>query len=171
MVDTNYAKEMKDNLNKLIGKSCWYVIGGKGVGSHVDIGIGGKIPQKKTLKNNFLSDDEKKFESEYSFFIRDASWRLRKNEQVLCSWVTPPLSNNKSPLTLIAGFKISSINFDEVTFDISIVFDEIYFLDIFCGWKDSDVDISENYLLHTSLGIFFIDGDGGCGFEARDGLI
>ncbi len=153
-------------LEQLVGKTCWSVIGGKGVGSQVNICFGGKIARKIALKNPSLTSDEREFESEYSVFVEEAPWRLRRGSSVICTSVSPPVQR-ASPLRSICNKKVVKVHLDLFSFDLSISFDDGLFLEIFCIWKDSDDQIADNYTVYSPSGHFSINGNSGCDFESK----
>lgn len=69
-------EQMKaDIVVSLLGRKCWYVSCGRGVGHTFQLALGGKVPRALKLKNKEHSEEYRRFEGEYGLMVWCA-WRL-----------------------------------------------------------------------------------------------
>jgi hypothetical protein len=141
-----------DLLNELPGKECWSITGGPSTGSMINLALGQKIKRKQPLKGQFLSEDEKLHQGEYSIYIEFCSWRLEKKDIILCNSNDDPSSNGNmfKELSQLIRKKITKINFVEPFLDLNVFFSDDLTLRIFslAGLEES----SDNYsIFHESI--------------------
>ncbi len=142
--------EIKSITDLLIGLPCWSVIAGKGTGSVISLGFGGRQLRSKPLNNKNLTDDERKYHSDISLMIH-CSWRLSSKNEILSSW-REALENRELMLTNLKSIrnkKINNIDIDPISLDLKIYFEGNKKLDVFCDETD-DSDADDNYNLFTN---------------------
>lgn len=149
--------DFKSTVDSIVGEQCWLVIAGKGTGSVIHLGFGGKTPRKKPLKNLSLYEEERLFLPDASLIV-SCSWRLSLSDKVLCSW----RSSNEPDEKMIAGLsllrlsKVCDISICPVFFDICLTFENNVALRVFCDITD-DGESDNNYIFFFPDKIFTID--------------
>jgi hypothetical protein len=131
--DRNYLSEFQNNLKHLIGKECWSVIGGAGTGTHISLDFGDKIPIKKPLTNPHLTEEERNFNGEFSFYITCA-WRIESELEVISGcWEDNakdgPMLNG---LQKIINQKVIAVELSLPALDLKLTFENNFSLQIFC---------------------------------------
>ena len=152
----NFMHVFKESLAKIQGVACWSVVAGKGTGSVINIGFGGKIKRDKPLLNRTLGEEERHFEAEYSLLVYCA-WRLSHNGSVQCSWRDD--NGHDGPmlkgLSLLKSSKLTAAQFEADSFDLTFMFENGLRLDIFCDHSDPD-EAEQNYILYTPQKAFIV---------------
>jgi hypothetical protein len=112
-------------LERVVGEECWAVIAGSGTGSVILLDLGAKLPREHELRNDMLSDEERRFEAPYSVQIW-SSWRVEREGVVIGSWVALPAEGwwDRSGLALIKGRRLSGYELDEPIPDLRLDFGE-----------------------------------------------
>jgi len=128
--------DLKTAIKHLIGKKCWAVSGGKGTGSMFKVALGKKVkrefPLKKfPLKNKHLSKHLRYFDGEFRLFVQCCAWRLQKKNKVICS-STETQETIGFEIKKLVGHRISQINLLNSALDLSVEFDKMYTLTLFC---------------------------------------
>lgn len=144
------------NANKLIGEKCWSTIAGKGTGSNVSIDIGRKILRKQSIKNDYLSEDQKKYVGEFSLYVT-CSWRLDSIDSVICSSKDSNEQNGPMVCGLkrLIGRKIIKVDVITPALDLVLCFDGSLCLRVFCDETDPD-DEFDNYSIFTPHNIYTV---------------
>lgn len=152
----NKTNAFSKNIKRLIGQNCWSVIAGKGTGSNIALDFGKKILRKTEIKNDYLSEEQRKYVGEFSLYIT-CSWRLDSDTGVICGSKEP--NQNDGPM--IEGIKkITTKNIIDIeilspAFDLLIQFEGRLTLRLFCDETDP-IDEFDNYSLYTPEGIYTI---------------
>jgi len=153
---SNLKGDLKNEIQKLIGKECWAVIAGKGRGSNVDLRIGEKLPMKEPINNLSISEDARKYDSEYALFIL-CTWRIDNDEKVVCGSWDYNLENGKmlKGLNLLIGNKILDSYLTEPALDLTLRFSSNINIKIFCD-QTNEKDDYDNYDLFTPTEIITV---------------
>jgi len=160
--------ELEKALRALVGKPCWTVFAGPETGSAIDIHFGSKIPRLPPLRNPALSDDERRYEGEFSLYITCA-WRMTENNQVVYGWTDAaddPAALN-STLEHLVGRTVIAMDVKPTAWDLSLQFGSDLILDIFCD-QTSLVDEDDNYALFTPSRLFNVGPRSRLAVELRD---
>ena len=70
-------------LESMIGKECWAIVGGEGTGSVISVNIGARYPRDRSLHNPYVSELVRHFTAEYNLMIY-SPWRIESCNAVLC---------------------------------------------------------------------------------------
>lgn len=138
-----------DMIRLLVEKICWGITAGEGSGSVISLEFGKKIERTKYLKNNYLTENQKKFNAEYDLFI-ECSWRINDSQGAICSSKSPNDNYGTMLLELkkIVDQKVVSIEINELSYDLVLHFDNDLKLYIFCDETNENEDI-DNYTFAT----------------------
>ncbi len=134
------TQKFKNDLQKIAGKKCWGIVGGNG--SIIAFDFGKKIPREKPIINENLSNDEQKFESEFSLFVH-CVWRVDSAKDVIFgAWTEYEIIQQK--LNQILNQTVKQIDLYEPAFDLKITFSNDFKLNIFCD-QTNEEDNNDNY--------------------------
>ena len=151
---TSYIAE----IEKLEQLKCWSVIAGEGTGSHIELYFGKKILRKHPLKNPYLSKEVRKFDSEFSLFAEECSWRLESDREVICG----SMSENDNDGVMLSGLmrllnqKVHDVLVLTPSLDLKIEFNNNLRLVLFCNTGSDD----DNYSFSSLSNIFIVQGYG-----------
>lgn len=129
------------------GDGCWGITAGKGTGSMVSIQCGRKIRRSHPVNNPHLSEESRENEAEYCLFLRDCSWRLESDDEILSS----SLSGNEEGGTMLAGLnrivgqKIVDVRLNLPWMDLTIVFENGIRLKTFTLGETEPAEEFENF--------------------------
>lgn len=153
---TNKTDAFTNNIKRLIGQNCWSMTAGEGTGSNIALDFGRKILRKTEIKNDYLSEDQRKYRGEFSLYIT-CSWRLDSHSGVICGSKEPNQNNGPmiEGLKRIVTKRIIDIDIISPAFDLIIQFDDRLTLRIFCDETDPN-DEFDNYSLFTPEYIYTI---------------
>jgi len=144
-------KRFKRELSQLIGKECWGIV--TSAGSHISFDFGEKIPREKPLDNKYLSEDVRKFESEYSFLIF-CVWRVDYEQSVAFgAWTENEIV--EKDVKKFLGQRVIDIELSLPAYDLVITFSEGLKLKIFCD-QTNEEDQNDNYDFFTPQIIFSV---------------
>jgi hypothetical protein len=149
---------LKDKFNRSLAKTestkCWSIVAGKGAGSVINIGFGGKIKRDKPLSNPALGEQDKLFEAEFSLLVYCA-WRLSNDVSIICSWRDDNSPNGPmlKGLSILQNKKVVGVSLDMDMLDLTLIFEDGLRLDIFCDQTNTD-ESDQNYIFYTSQMIF-----------------
>jgi len=151
----------ENELRKLEGSECWSVIAGVGTGSRVTLDFGRKIKRSTPLTNPTLSEQARHFRGEFAIFIEDCSWRLEKNDAVLCTSKSDNQDGGEliKSIASLVGTKVSSIIASSPASDLQVELSGGYFLRTFsdCSLQEDDGD---NVTLFTPNYIISVEAKG-----------
>jgi hypothetical protein len=142
-------EKLKSELNSLIGKECWSIVGGEGTDSIISLDLGEKILRTESVDNQNLSDDAQKFDAEFDLFIT-CVWRLDSPKKIICGAWDNNSKNGRmlTGLNKLIGEKIVAIEVVEPAFDLIVKFSNSFKLTVFCDQTNGD-KYTENYSLFT----------------------
>ncbi len=141
--------QLKKEIEQLFDKEVFALTCGPSTGSRFKLEIGKKVLRERYINNPHLTEENRKFQGEYSLMVY-CSWRLQdKNDKVIASWQD---SNEKEGLMTkglesLVGDKITNISFSP-QFDCVINFTSGRYLNIF-----SDVSREGNNDTNWRFGI------------------
>lgn len=146
-------------LNKLVGEECWGVVGGAGTGSIISLDFGKQIPRNKPLKNPYVTETVRNYESEFRLMLY-CPWRIESRWQVISG---SHMSNENdgpmvSGLHYIRGKKILAVTCTEPAYDLRIRFVNEVDLVVHCSLIGMDDDTC--YSLSAPHGVFSVCYDG-----------
>ncbi|MCX4028565.1 hypothetical protein H0A36_14535 [Endozoicomonas sp. SM1973] len=162
-------KTFLDELSKLKGKECWGIVGGAGTGSIISLNIGEKYLRNNPLKNTFLSDLVRRYESEYGFMLH-CPWRIDHDNYVLCgSYHSNELDGPyQEVFSQVIGNKITNIICEPPAFDLKLCFENLVSINIYC--TNTGIDYDECYSFKSPIGWFEVGYNGRLSFEEFDKL-
>lgn len=136
-------------LARLVGLRCSGYTAGGAAGSHVNLEFGGRIPRAKPLENEYLTEEQRLGEPEYSVFVL-CVWRLDSDEQVICgAWDD---NGSQGPmlrgLEELPGWRLGSFEVDEPGLDLRLRFENGWTFRIFCD-QVNEQDECPNYSLFS----------------------
>jgi hypothetical protein len=78
------TSEFSDKLHHLIGKSIWATLAGGCAGTVVSIYFGAKLLRNRMCDNPMLSEEERRYEGEYTLMLY-CPWRIvHGKDQIIC---------------------------------------------------------------------------------------
>lgn len=144
-MDRNYHSEFQNNLKCLIGKECWSIVGGAGTGTHISLAFGDKVPMKKPLTNPHLTEEERNFDGEFSFYIT-CVWRIDSESEVISGcW-----EDNSEDGPMLRGLqklvnqRVVAADSSLPALDLKITFENNLSLRVFCD-QTSPEEGNDNY--------------------------
>ena len=171
--NSNYHhKEIMEHLTQILlrdlfailGEECWGVVGGEGTGSVILLHIGVRTLRAKPVRNPYLSDFVRRYDSAYTLRIM-CPWRIDSPTEVVAGSHMP--NSNDGPMVKgfesICGKTVTSVSCSAPAFDLILKFDNLYSLVIQCssiGW-----DSKKCYSFGTPAGHYVVALDGKIVFE------
>lgn len=76
---------LQDRLRAVVHQPCWSVLAGPGTGSRVSIQLGTRVERPRPVRNNALTDEERRYQGYYRLFIC-CPWRLECSGGHVASW-------------------------------------------------------------------------------------
>lgn len=144
-------------MHKLEGLECWAAMAGSGTGSMISFKFGDKIPRKRPLSNLKLAPEVRRFDGEFTLFVRGgADWVVKNADQIVC---TNNDSNEDggtmlSGLALLTGRPVLSTNVSETLLEIELNFDGDLSFQMKCRTNGMD----GYFLLHREETVAIIGG-------------
>ena len=148
-------RKAKHVIKKLIGKPCWDVGCGKGVGSSFGLYLGRKIKRKREIRSVTRPWMSIKHDPEFHVLVW-CLWRLSKNGRLV---VTSDDCENHYKwckyLRRLTGHKITKMMILNPFFDLQITFTRSYQLDIFCDHGTKEPSIDTNWEVFSPNDLLF----------------
>lgn len=143
-------------LNKVVGTPCIGFTAGAGTGSVVAVEFGSRRPRLRPLTNQFLTEDQRLGESEYSLFV-ECAWRLDSAKEVVCgAWDDNSAGGIMlNGLQLLVGRALGSFRLTEPGFDLELHFDGDRIFKVFCD-QVNEHDAYDNYSVFSQQEIFIV---------------
>jgi hypothetical protein len=144
---------------RVVGEECWSIIAGSGTGSVILLDLGSKSPRKQELRNDTLTDEQRRFESPYSIHVW-CSWRIERNGRVVGSWVALPEDGwrERSGLSLIEGRRLTGFELGESVPDLCLDFGEVRLSAFADRLTENEDDCA--FTLSTPDGVFLVFSGG-----------
>ncbi|WOT03957.1 hypothetical protein [Shewanella youngdeokensis] len=157
MIDTNL---LNSELQNLIGKEVWGIVGGKGSGSVISLKIGEKTKSKTPSKNKHLSKLVRNYDSEFTIMIY-SPWRIENQDNVICGSHHNNDENGPYQIAfnMLLNNSIKNIHISKPGLDLTIEFNNGYSLKIFCALIG--MDENDCYSIESPKGWFIVKFDGG----------
>jgi hypothetical protein len=126
-------------LARMRGEVCWSVIAGVGTGSQVSMRLGKQVPMHSPLRNPNLTDDERKFDGEFTVFIENALWTVHEKGRLLCDSDSSNMAGGPMVVGLrrLVGTCVRAIELTGVR-DLRMQFSDGLILDVVCDGSGSD---------------------------------
>lgn len=153
-------------VERLVGKVCWYVSTGGAASTTFQLAIGSRIPREFWMPNTAHSDEFQKFRGEFDLFVWCA-WRLDGADGPLTSWDDVDEIAAQT-LELLVGQKIASVNVKPPSWDLTIAFDRGHKLKVFCDHVIGDPSFDGNWDLLMPEKEIYIGASSRCKIEYRN---
>lgn len=141
--------DLRKEVKRLVGLECWGVVAGVGNGSMATFHLGSQIERRSYLRNPKLSESLRNYQGQYCLFIEGCSWRLSNQNSVICTWRDPEEVIGRQTGRM-SGCHVTAARVQSESYDLSVVFDKRYFLELFCDQtRSNDMD---NYSLRSPRG-------------------
>ncbi|MCJ8311476.1 MAG: hypothetical protein HRU38_02080 [Saccharospirillaceae bacterium] len=163
----NITESFKLELNNIIGKEIWGVVGGRGTGSVISLSIGDKFKTDQPSINPNLTELVKNYDSEYGLMVF-SPWRIESNKKVFCGSHN---NNDESGPYNYAFGKILNTTIIQATvsvpsYDLVLSLSNGNSLKVFCALIG--MDDNECYALKSPQGWFSVLYDGVIEFDSGD---
>lgn len=146
MPETKYTI-MANNLNTLKGHLCWSIIVSGGLENGASLSFGGQVARGKPLEAPTLSPEQRAFAGQYELAIAECTWRLDAEHTIVTSWSDNPDMQRRA-LAYLLGVKVVDYDITWPGLDLTLYFENILALRLFCDQTDPD-DSGHNYTLYT----------------------
>jgi len=155
----NIQEAFNKEVLSLIGKECWGVVGGVGVGSTISLSMGDKYPKSIHSKNMLLSEDVRKNDSEFSLMIY-CPWRIEDTNRIFCGSHHSNEMNGpyQDSFNRITGAIITNVICTLPAYDLKLVFNNGISINIVC--VSIVMEENECYSFGTRKGWFSVYFDG-----------
>jgi hypothetical protein len=157
---TSFKKE----LAMLEGLKCWGVIAGTGSGSMVTIELGGRVRRGASVKNENISDELRNYCGEFCVFVEGCAWRVEDNATIVCGW-NDDEATIREKMDCLVGCKLTKAELSGWALDLTLSFDERYFLRLFC---DRTAGTLDNYSIRFPSGWYSVRSKSKLSWEATD---
>jgi hypothetical protein len=118
--------DLSSALEELIGMECWSVVGGRGAGSVILVGLGERVRRDREIANPLLTEEERQFDPLFSFMIW-CSWRVEMLGKVVGSWLALTETGELEPTGALGlkGRRLTGFHLDDPIPDLHLDFGDL----------------------------------------------
>jgi hypothetical protein len=150
-------RDLEAALRSLEGLRCWSIIAGRGTEAAFTADFGEKVPREgSSLKNPHLTDEQRQFKGEFSFYVTCA-WRIDGPNEVVGAWTDgyETVDAMVSALEKLVDQRVASVEIVKPAWDLRIGFANGLTLNIFCD-QTNEVEGLDNYSFFVPSRVFTV---------------